>query len=547
MTTWPQSDWLAARAAASPDAEAVIDADAGAVIDTDAGTDAADTWTYAELDAATDAVARSLAERGVDAGDHVGTLLDTGLPFVLVVHALDRLGAVLVPLNVRHTPGELARACEKADVTSLLCDADTEASAGEATERCDESPAVVPVGAIDPGDPSPDGTVPDADDRPLPSIERSPVDVRVVLFTSGTTGEPKAVPLTSGNLLASAVASAFRLGVVPDERWLCCLPMYHMGGLAPVLRSTLYGTTVVLQSEFDAERTPAVARDHGVTGVSLVPTMLRRITEAQRASSLGSTSSRQDLDRDAAPELPDSLRFVLLGGAPAGADLIEDCERREIPVHPTFGMTETASQVATAAPREAFEHEGTVGRPLFGTTVTIVGEDGDPLPTGETGELVVDGPTVTPGYYGDAAATEASFGTYGLHTGDVGYRDEGGRLWVLNRRDDRIVTGGENVDPGEVVGALREHPKIRDAAVVGLDNAEWGERVAALVVPERSADEGANSAPAALDADAVREHCRERLAGYKLPRTVTFADELPRTASGTVDRERVAAALRNAE
>ncbi|MFC6730841.1 AMP-binding protein, partial [Natronoarchaeum mannanilyticum] len=258
-------------------------------------------------------------------------------------------------------------------------------------------------------------------------------------------------------LLASAVASAFRLGVAPDDRWLCCLPMYHMGGLAPVLRSTLYGTTVVLQSEFDAERTPTVARERGVTGVSLVPTMLQRI-----------------LDRDAAPDLPDTLRFVLLGGAPAGADLIADCERRDVPVHPTFGMTETASQVATATPREAFEHEGTVGRPLFGTTVTVVDEDGDPLPAGETGELVVDGPTVTPGYYGDSAATEASFGAHGLHTGDVGYRDDGGRLWVLNRRDDRIVTGGENVDPGEVVGALREHPKIRDAAVVGLDDAEWG-------------------------------------------------------------------------
>ncbi len=523
MTDWPQSGWLAARAAASPDAEAVIDTG------TSAGRAAR--WSYADLDAATDAVARSLAARGVAPGAHVGTLLDTGLPFVLVVHALDRLGAVLVPLNVRHTPGELARACEKADVTSLLCDADTESSASGAAERCDEAPDVVPIDAIAPADPSlgatgPDATQPDADAGSLPTVERSPADVRVVLFTSGTTGEPKAVPLTAGNLLASAVGSAFRLGVAPDDRWLCCLPMYHMGGLAPVLRSTLYGTTVVLQSTFDAERTPAVAREYGVTGVSLVPTMLRRI-----------------IDRGA--ELPDSLRFVLLGGAPAGADLIDACERHDVPVHPTFGMTETASQVATATPNEAFEREGTVGRPLLGTTVTIVDADGDPLPAGETGELVVDGPTVTPGYYGDAAATEASFGEHGLHTGDVGYRDEGGRLWVLNRRDDRIVTGGENVDPGEVVEALRDHPKIRDAAVIGLDDPEWGERVAALVAPEDAANE--RDAVETLDADAVREHCRERLAGYKLPRTVAFADALPRTASGTVDRERVREALRDAD
>ncbi|HMB51415.1 MAG TPA: class I adenylate-forming enzyme family protein [Natronoarchaeum rubrum] len=518
MTDWPQSDWLAARAAASPDAEAVID--------TGASAGRAASWSYADLDGATDAVARSLAARGVAPGDHVGTLLDTGLPFVLVVHALDRLGAVLVPLNVRHTPGELSRACENADVTTLLCDADTEASAREAAERCAEPPAVVSVDAIDPSATDPSASDRDIDDSVFPRVERTPVDVRVILFTSGTTGEPKAVPLTAGNLLASAVGSAFRLGVVPDDRWLCCLPMYHMGGLAPVLRSTLYGTTVVLQSTFDAERTPAVAREYGVTGVSLVPTMLRRII-------------------DGGAELPDSLRFVLLGGAPAGADLIDACERRDVPVNPTFGMTETASQVATATPHEAFAHEGTVGRPLLGTTVTIVDEDGDPLPAGETGELVVDGPTVTPGYYGDAAATEASFGEHGLHTGDVGYRDRGGRLWVLNRRDDRIVTGGENVDPGEVVEALRDHPKIRDAAVLGIDDPEWGERVAALVAPEDAANE--RDAVETLDADAVREHCRERLAGYKLPRTVAFADALPRTASGTVDRERVREALRDAD
>ncbi|SNZ04943.1 O-succinylbenzoic acid--CoA ligase [Natronoarchaeum philippinense] len=519
MTNWPQSDWLAARTAASPDALAVIDADA-----TDAGETAR--WSYADLDAATDAVARSLAARGVGPGDHVGTLLDTGLPFVLIVHAVDRLGAVLVPLNVRHTSEELARACEKADVTTILCDADAESSAGAAAEIAEEPPAVVSIdadGFHDSGEDS-DGSDEDDNDgdgRPLPSVERSPADVRVLLSTSGTTGEPKVVPLTAGNLLASAVASAFRLGVLPDDRWLCCLPMYHMGGLAPVLRSTLYGTTVVLQSEFDAERTPAVAREHEATGVSLVPTMLRRIV-------------------DSPATLPDSLRFVLLGGAPADAELIEACQRREIPVHPTFGMTETASQVATATPSEAFEHEGTVGRPLVGTRVTVVDEAGDPVQAGERGELVVDGPTVTPGYYGDAAATEASFGPYGLLTGDVGYRDEGGRLWVLNRRDDRIVTGGENVDPGEVVAALREHPAIGDAAVLGVDDPEWGERVGAIVVPADDADGGA---AATLGAEAVREHCRERLAGYKLPRTVAFADELPRTASGTVDREAARALL----
>ena len=527
MTGLPQSDWLATRAASSPDAAAVIETgtgETGATVRERLGDAPPDRWTYADLDAAVDAVARRLAARGVEPGQHVATLLDTGLPFVLVVHALDRLGAVLVPLNVRHTPGELADACERADVERLLCVADTARAALETAARTGDDLAVVSVDA-----PERDGVAGLWDDAgesvsntPLPDVVRSPADVRLILFTSGTTGSPKAVPLTNGNLLASAVASAFRLGTRSDDRWLCCLPMYHMGGLAPVLRSTLYGTAVVLQSEFDADRTPAVAGEYDVTGVSLVPTMLRRIFEADRT-------------------LPDSLRFVLLGGAPASGDLLATCERRDVPVHPTYGMTETASQVATATPSETFAHEGTVGRPLLGTAVTVVDEDGDPVPAGETGEIVVSGPTVTPGYYGDETATEEAFGPRGLRTGDVGYRDEGGRLWVLNRRSDRIVTGGENVDPGEVAAAIREHPAIRDAAVVGLEDPEWGERVAAVVVPD------ADATAATLDADTVRERCEGRLAGYKHPRTVAVADELPRTASGTVDRDAVRELLREGD
>ena len=192
-------------------------------------------------------------------------------------------------------------------------------------------------------------------------------------------------------------------------------------------------------------------------------------------------------------------------------------------------MTETASQIATASPVQAFEHEGTVGQPLLFTEVTVVDpETNEPVHGGEPGELVVDGPTVTPGYLDDQQ-TAAAFTERGLHTGDVGYRDADGRLWVQNRLDDRIVSGGENVDPGEVRAALRDSDRIEDAAVVGLDDAEWGERVAALVV---SRDES-------LTTSMVESHCRERLAGFKLPRTIAFADELPRTASGTVDREAV--------
>jgi O-succinylbenzoic acid--CoA ligase len=468
--------------------------------------------TYADLDRAVGETAGRLAALGVGEGDHVGVLMHSRLAFVRLVHAAARLGATLVPLNVRLTPAELSSQVDRADLTLLVCEGDTGAAAAEAAGE-------TPVASVD--DPTAGGgtsattaALAAADPEPVTTVARGLDDPQCVLFTSGTTGQPKAVVLTVGNLLASAAASAFRLGVLPDDRWLDPLPMYHMGGLAPVVRSAVYGTTVVLQREFDAAATADALAERDATGTSLVPTMLRRMLDARDGDGLG-----------------DSLRFVLLGGAPAPDELIERCADAGVPVCPTYGMTETASQIATARPDEAVDHPGTVGRPLSVTDVTVVGEDGEERPPGDPGELVVDGPTVTPGYYGNSDATSDAFGDRGLHTGDVGYVDDGGRLSVLNRRSDRIVTGGENVDPGEVSDALREHPAVRDAAVVGLDDPEWGERVAALVAGD-------------LDEAVVRDHLDGRLAPYKRPKTIGFADELPRTASGTVERETVRERLR---
>ncbi|MEF8757481.1 MAG: o-succinylbenzoate--CoA ligase [Halobacteriales archaeon] len=492
---WPAPDLLTRRARTTPDRTALVDDATGR------------TWSYRQLDRAVGETATALLEAGVDSGVRIGTLLDTRVAFVRVVHAAMRVGAELVPLNVRLTPAELEPLVERAGVKLLIAGAETEPSASEAFDG--RVLTVDPTDDDDVEDLPEYGDGPDGD--PQPTL-RSRDDTAVIMFTSGTTGRPKAVRLTVGNLVASATASAFRLGVDPDDRWLVTIPMYHMGGLAPVIRSTLYGTTVVLRESFDPDGTIRTISDRRVTGVSLVPTMLRRL-----------------LDAGWSP--PDRLRFVLLGGAPAPAGLIDRCEDRGVPVHPTYGMTETASQIATARPEEAFAHEGTVGQPLFGTSVAVVNDDGEPLRPGEPGELVVDGPIVTPGYLDEA--TTAAFSDRGLHTGDVGYRDEEGHLWVLNRLDDRILTGGELVDPGEVVDALRGHAAVVDAAVVGLDDPEWGERVAALV----ATDDG-------VSANELASFCEGRLAGFKRPRTWGFCEELPRTASGTVDREAVRTRLR---
>ncbi|WP_254523578.1 class I adenylate-forming enzyme family protein [Natrinema caseinilyticum] len=519
---WPTRDLVAHRVSATPQRTAVIDVATGTE------------WTVRELDRRVDSAASSL-ESAVSAGTdrtRIALLMDTRPAFAALFFAAMRTGTTVVPLNVRETTAELAAKVERTDPTAIVCERGTEDAALEIAadigsidvrsvdDPVDERVGNLPTAAVT----EPDATGSDSpttarktagsDSRTVEPVALERDETQLIMFTSGTSGQPKGVRLTVGNLVASATASAFRLGVDPADRWLCCLPMYHMGGLAPVLRSVLYGTPAVIQRAFDPESTARVLAEYDVTGVSLVPTMCKRLL-------------------DAGWRPADALRFVLLGGAPASDELLERCLEREVPIHPTYGMTETASQIATATPAEIDTHRETVGQPLVCTDVSVV-EDGEPVGPGEPGELVVSGPTVTPGYL-DEAETAAAFGDRGLQTGDVGYRDEDGRLWILNRRSDRIVTGGENVDPGEVLAALRSHPFVEDAAVVGLADEEWGEQVAALVVSERTEADGNGS----LVVRSLLAHCDEHLAGFKQPKTIGFAESLPRTASGTVDRQAV--------
>ncbi|ELZ62148.1 MULTISPECIES: class I adenylate-forming enzyme family protein [Halorubrum] len=601
-------DWLSHRVVSSPDDAALIRAEDG------------EAWSYTDLDRLVSETAGRLVAHGMGEGDRIGVLTPPYVGTVGLVHATMRIGGTFVPLGEELTPREIAARVDRTDLDAVVCAAATEPTATDAASRIDG----VPVYSVD--DPaSADVTaVHDVDPASLDPPEWSFEDPLCVLFTSGTTGDPKPVPLTAGNVYSSAVASGFRLGVEADDRWLVSLSLHHMGGLAPVYRSVLYGTTLVLREGFDAGGTADDIDAYDVTGVSLVPTMLRRM-----------------LDRRGT--LSDSLRVVLLGGAPAPAELLERCRDYSIPVYPTYGMTEAASQITTATPRQTRDRIGTVGRPLFGTDVTVVGDDGDPVAPGETGEIAVSGPTITPGYLVEAESEgsdpsdgpgetderdgpapdsfgvngidpadidRSDFGPYGLHTGDVGRFDESGYLHVLNRVDDRIITGGENVEPGEVADVLREYAEVDDVAVVGLDDDTWGERVAALlavgdrfpsVVPDAApvggvsaeddsteddtveddsaegdrepddsgsddsgadgseqaaeggspadgtADPGADTeviGPSPVDEAAFLAFARMRLAGFKIPKTVAYVEELPRTVSGTVDREATRTALR---
>jgi O-succinylbenzoic acid--CoA ligase len=286
-----------------------------------------------------------------------------------------------------------------------------------------------------------------------------------------------------------------------------------VGGLSIVFRSAIYGTAAIVHEGFDPDAVNRAIERDGVTIVSVVAVMLQRMLDA----------------RGDGP-YPASLRCVLLGGGPAPRPLLERCAALAVPVVQTYGLTETASQVATLAPEDALRKLGSAGRPLYPNELRIGAEDGSDAGAGASGEIVVRGPVVMAGYAGRPDATAEAIIDGWLHTGDIGRIDTDGYLYVLDRRDDLIITGGENVYPAEVEAVLLAHPSVVEAGVIGLPDDRWGQRIVAVV---RAISGGKTDDLV----DVLRAHCRSLLAAYKVPGEIRFvAHPLPRTASGKLRR-----------
>ncbi len=467
--------------------------------------------SFAELAAEADRMARRLAALGLAPGDRLATLLPNGLEAAVVPHAVSRLGLVLVPLNVRLAPGELAWQLADCGARWLLAAAPTLALARQAVERV-AGCRLVTTELVDLAVPAL---------AELPEVEaplRRAIDlgqVHTIVYTSGTTGWPKGALLTYGNHWWSALGSALNLGALAGDCWLACLPLFHVGGLSILFRSVISGFTALVHERFDPVAVNRAIDEDGVTLLSVVSTMLRRMLEA----------------RGERP-YPATLRCVLLGGGPAPRPLLEACARLGLRVAQTYGLTEAASQVATLAPEDALRKLGSAGKPLYPNQVRIVTAEGEEARPGEVGEILVRGPVVTPGYLNRPEATAATLRDGWLRTGDLGYLDEEGYLYVVDRRDDLIVSGGENVYPAEVEAALLAHPAVAEAAVVGVPDPEWGQRVVAAVRP---------AAGAAVREGELQAWCRQRLAGYKVPKEIRLVSELPRNATGKLLRRAVRA------
>lgn len=450
------------------------------------------TWTYGQLDAAVQESADAIIVQGLGAGEHVSLEFDAthSLNFAIALHALHRVGLLAVPIGASLTPAERLALRKRALVDAVLTSAEI------------ETPKAEPGGSI-PG-------LGDLVPEPTPPLLRRLDTPAAICFTSGTAGTPRAATLTHGNFFWSAIASARNLGVRPNDLWLCCLPLHHVGGFSILTRSAAYGTGVLLQERFDPVAVnEAIDRD-GVTLISLVPPMLEKILEA-RGGRL----------------FPTTLRAGLIGGGPIPPALLEAAAELRFRALPTYGLTEATSQVTTLSPREWPAGLASAGRPLLFTRVEIRNTEGRSVDRGGEGEIVIQGPTVMAAYLESRDTNAAAWDGRWLKTGDFGTWDAAGRLVVLDRRADRLVVGGENVSPAEVEELLRAHPAVADACVVGIPGGSWGHEVAAAVQVRDGS---------AVTLEELTRHLTPALSPYKLPRRLLVVPDLPRTAAGKLLR-----------
>jgi fatty-acyl-CoA synthase len=463
--------------------------------------------TYAELERRATRLAAGLAERGLRRGDRLATLTANSPDHVVTLFACAGLGAILQPISWRLAAPEIAYQLEDAEPALMLVSEEHEELARRAATR---------VELVRLGDPAleADGELRDVaeDSDPL-----------LLVYTSGTTGRPKGALLTHANCFWTNLAFDRTAGVRDDDVVLQVLPQFHVGGwnVQPLL-AWWRGATVVIEPAFEPARTLELIAEERITTMMGVPATFLFLAEEPAF----------------AEATLESLRLVVVGGAPMPASLLETWQERGIEIVQGYGLTEAAPNVLCLPPEEARRKLGFAGKPYPHLEVALRDPDtGRVLEGPGTGELLVRGPSVFAGYWRNPEATEAAFVDGWLRTKDVAERDDEGFYRIVGRLEELVISGGENVYPAEIEEVLHAHPDVVEAAVVGVPDARWGEVCAAFVVLR----EGASP-----DGEGLRDHCRVRLARFKVPRTVTVVAELPRSSLGKVRKDELRASAAGA-
>jgi acyl-CoA synthetase (AMP-forming)/AMP-acid ligase II len=469
-------------------------------------------------------LANALQELGVQKGDRVGMLQVNCPQYVETYFAAAKLGAIFVPLNFRAKSDELAFMIENAGIGVLLTGV---RYFDMIKERLPQLPSVSTCINIDvrqDENPFYEDLIASAVSDEI-AADIGDEDITVLMYTAGTTGRPKGVPLRHSGFVLYVLENVEPASPEIEERNLLAVPLYHVAGMQAVLAGVYGGRTLVLMRQFEVKEWLKTVQKEKVTRAMLVPTMLKWVIDD--------------------PEFHDydlsSLKVITYGAAPMPLSVIQKAiaEMPGVRFINAFGQTETASTITALGPEDHII-EGTdaekekklkrltssIGKPLSDVAVKIVDDQGNILPADRTGEIYAKGPRITRGYWGDEEKSAHVITKDGwLRTGDEGWMDAEGYIYLAGRSDDMIIRGGENISPEEVEDILHSHPKIEEAAVIGVPNPEWGQEPRAVVVVKK----GEN-----ISADEIMAYCRSRLAGFKRPRSVVFIDSLPRNPMGKV-------------
>jgi fatty-acyl-CoA synthase len=489
-------------AAAAMEMAAIRKPDTIAVIDDDG------IHTWGDLGARTSALARALHARGIKAGSAVGTMLRDQADFPVSVAAVSRVGADLILLNTSFAAPQISGVVEREGVELIICDAEFE---GLMADAGIDVPIILAGSQTDSTGTDSVSDVVRTAPSAEPPVPESPG--RTVILTSGTTGTPKGARRGKQPGLSEMAALLEKIPYRSGETTVVSAPLFHSWGFANMTIQIALGNTMVLRRKFSPAQSVEDINRYDASGLVVVPVMLKRmleLPESQRTVARG------------------TLRIIALSGSafPAELALAASAEYGDV-CHNLYGSTEVA-WATIATPDDIKAAPGCAGRPPRGVAVTLVDEGGNEVPRGERGRIFVGNEMLFEGYTG-GGGKEVLEGM--MSTGDVGYFDEGGRLFVEGRDDDMIVSGGENVFPEEVEDCLNTHPAVLEAAVVGVPDEEFGQRLRAAV----TLNPGAKA-----DADELSAHVKGQLARYKVPREILFLDELPRNATGKIVRRQVA-------